>query len=122
MSVKVAIENLFFVFFAAHEFATVESRNIYVLDIVMPGTNGIKLGQKLREAGYNGKIIYLTSSEEYPLDAFKVKALNYIIKPITEKVFYEAMVFGDVYKLFRGKKACCELRVTWSEFLFNREG
>ena len=65
--------------------------DIYVLDVVMPSTNGIQLGKKLREAGYNGKIIYLTSSEEYSLDAFKVKALNYIIKPITKEAFYEAV-------------------------------
>ena len=38
--------------------------DIYVLDVVMPGMNGIKLGKKLRDAGHNGKIIYLTSSEE----------------------------------------------------------
>ena len=65
--------------------------DIYVLDVVMPGMNGIELGKKLRNAGYNGKIIYLTSSEEYSLDAFKVKALNYIIKPITKEAFYEAV-------------------------------
>ncbi|MBQ8449228.1 MAG: response regulator transcription factor [Clostridia bacterium] len=65
--------------------------DIYVLDIVMPGMNGIQLGKKLRDAGYNGKIIYLTSSEEYSLDAFRVKALNYIIKPITKEAFYEAL-------------------------------
>lgn len=65
--------------------------DIYVLDIVMPNTNGIQLGKKLRDAGYNGKIIYLTSSEEYSLDAFRVKALNYIIKPITKDSFYEAV-------------------------------
>ena len=65
--------------------------DIYVLDVVMPVMNGIKLGKKLRDSGHNGKIIYLTSSEEYSLDAFKVKALNYIIKPITKEAFYEAI-------------------------------
>ena len=65
--------------------------DIYVLDVVMPGMNGILLGRKLRDAGYNGKIIYLTSSEEYSLDAFRVRALNYITKPITKEAFYEAV-------------------------------
>lgn len=65
--------------------------DIYILDIVMPDMNGIQLGMQLRDMGYDGKIIYLTSSEEYALDSFKVRALNYIIKPITEKDFYAAV-------------------------------
>ena len=55
---------------------------IYVLDVIMSGMNGIELGLKLREDGYDGRILYLTSSPEYSLDAFRVKAFDYIIKPI----------------------------------------
>ncbi len=61
--------------------------DIYVLDIVMPGMSGIRLGEKLREEDYDGKIIYLTSSEEYGLDAFRVKAFDYLLKPITPEIF-----------------------------------
>ena len=65
--------------------------DIYILDVVMPGMNGISLGVKLREAGYDGKIIYLTSSSEYSLDAFRVRALDYLIKPIEDGSFFKAM-------------------------------
>lgn len=65
--------------------------DIYVLDVVMPGMNGISLGLALRDAGYDGKIIYLTTSEEYSLDAFRVKAFDYIIKPITDAAFRRAI-------------------------------
>lgn len=65
--------------------------DIYILDVVMPSLNGIELGVRLREAGYDGKIIYLTSSEEYSLDAFRVKAFDYLIKPITREAFTKAM-------------------------------
>lgn len=65
--------------------------DIYVLDVVMPGMNGIRLGEQLREAGYDGKIIYLTSSEEYALDSFRVKAFHYLIKPIERESFFKAM-------------------------------
>ena len=77
--------------------------DIYILDIVMPDMNGIQLGMKLRDMGYDGKIIYLTSSEEYALDSFKVRALNYIIKPITEKDFY-ATVDEAVELLYEKKE------------------
>lgn len=66
--------------------------DIYILDIVMQGDmNGIQLGQKLRELNYNGKILYLTSSEEYAIDSFKVKAFNYITKPIEKEPFFASL-------------------------------
>jgi len=65
--------------------------DIYILDIVMPHMNGIQLGTKLRDNGYDGKIVYLTSSEEYALDSFRVRAFDYIIKPIQAEIFNKVM-------------------------------
>ena len=67
------------------------SYDIYILDIVMPGMNGIQLGQVLRNTGVESKIIYLTSSKEYALDSFRVRAFDYILKPIEKSVFYNVM-------------------------------
>lgn len=67
------------------------SYDIYILDIVMPSMNGIQLGQALRNEGVDGKIIYLTSSEEYALDSFRVRAFDYILKPIEKASFYKVM-------------------------------
>lgn len=76
--------------------------DIYILDIVMPGINGIQLGIRLRNYGYDGKIIYLTSSEEYALDSFKVKAFDYLIKPICKEVFFDTV--DEVIKAISVKK------------------
>ena len=66
--------------------------DLYVLDIVMQNDiTGIELGIKLRQAGYDGKIVYLTSSAEYAIDSFKVKAFNYIMKPIEKESFFAAL-------------------------------
>lgn len=65
--------------------------DVYLLDIVMPDINGIELGFQLRKSGYDGKIIYLTSSEEFAIDSFKVKAFNYILKPIEIKSLFSAL-------------------------------
>lgn len=67
------------------------SYDIYILDIVMPGLNGIRLGQALRDEGVESKIIYLTSSEEYALESFRVRAFDYILKPIEKQAFYTVM-------------------------------
>ena len=63
----------------------VDGFDIYVLDIIMPGLSGIQLGAKLRSYGFDGKILYLTSSDEYGVDAFKVQASNYIMKPVKKE-------------------------------------
>ncbi len=65
--------------------------DIYILDVMMPDMNGIELGLTLRNAGFDGKILYLTFSEDYAIDAFKAKAFNYIVKPVKKNTFFSAM-------------------------------
>jgi len=56
--------------------------DIYILDIIMPMLSGIQLGVQLRRMDSSGKIIYLTSSQEYALDSYRAKAFDYILKPV----------------------------------------
>jgi len=65
--------------------------DIYLLDIVMPGTDGILLGKQLREMGSSSRILYLTSSAEYAIEAYAVNAYNYLLKPIKKEAFFDAM-------------------------------
>ena len=65
--------------------------DICILDIVMHTVSGIDLGVKLRDSGYNGVIIYLTASKDYALDSYKVKAFNYILKPIIPEDLYATL-------------------------------
>ena len=57
----------------------------------MPGMNGIELGRAIRYEDADCKIIYLTSSAEYELDSFRVRAFDYLLKPIEKKAFYAVM-------------------------------
>ncbi|MDB1934006.1 LytTR family DNA-binding domain-containing protein [Clostridium tertium] len=54
--------------------------NIIIIDIIMKNIDGIETTKILRRCGYNGIIIFLTSSKEFALDSFKVEPLNYILK------------------------------------------
>ncbi|MBQ7954295.1 MAG: response regulator transcription factor [Lachnospiraceae bacterium] len=58
------------------------SFDVYILDIMMPDTNGIDLGVKLRKKGDDGIIIYLTSSKEFAIDSYSAKASGYLLKPV----------------------------------------
>lgn len=65
--------------------------DIYLLDVMMPDTDGIKLGLSLREAGLDGKILYLSASDEHAYDAFRAKASNYILKPAKKETLFPAL-------------------------------
>jgi DNA-binding LytR/AlgR family response regulator len=56
------------------------SVDIILLDIKMPGKNGIEVASDLRKRGYQGAIIFITKSKEKWRGAFDVNALNYIVK------------------------------------------
>jgi len=65
--------------------------DIYILDVLMPQINGIELGKELRAQGYNGKIVYLTSSEEFAIESYRVKAYNYILKPVRKDDLFSCL-------------------------------
>lgn len=56
--------------------------SIYLLDVVMPGIDGIDLGKLIRNQDDNAVIIYLTSSPDYALSAYRVQAFQYLVKPV----------------------------------------
>lgn len=56
--------------------------DIILLDVVMPLLNGIDTARELREKDKNVKIVFLTSSAEFAVESYTVRASNYLLKPI----------------------------------------
>lgn len=52
------------------------------LDIIMPLLNGLDTARELRRGDASVPIIFLTSSPEFALESYEVKAFNYLLKPI----------------------------------------
>lgn len=65
--------------------------DITILDILMPGENGIEIARNIRASGTDTEIIFLTSSPKYAVDSYEVKAQNYLLKPITEEKFFASI-------------------------------
>ncbi|MDR0457157.1 MAG: LytTR family DNA-binding domain-containing protein [Treponema sp.] len=68
--------------------ASIRSGNIpdlCFLDILMPGIDGISLAARMREEGYGGPIVFLTASNDYAAQSYKVEAFSYLLKPPDEK-------------------------------------
>lgn len=65
--------------------------DIYLLDVIMPGQNGIELGLSIREADKGGHIIYLTTSSEFAVDSYQTKASDYLLKPVNKNRLFQSL-------------------------------
>lgn len=71
-----------------------KTADLYILDMLMPKRTGIDLGKRIRECGGDSIIIYLTSSDDFALDAYGVHAIRYLLKPIEAEKLFEALDYG----------------------------
>ncbi len=51
------------------------------LDIFMDQILGMDIARKLRNVGYTGNIVFLTSTAEFAVDSYEVEASGYLLKP-----------------------------------------
>jgi len=70
---------------AAIELVNKKKPDLVLLDIELPDMKGIELAEKLRLIKPDLYIVFITAYENYSLDAFRVYAYDYIIKPIDQR-------------------------------------
>nr|WP_294493462.1 LytTR family DNA-binding domain-containing protein [uncultured Anaerosporobacter sp.] len=76
--------------------------NIYCLDIIMPGFNGIDVAKDIRIFDKTAQILFFTSSPEFALESYSVNAINYVLKPISkEKLFF---TFDEILERINAEK------------------
>jgi DNA-binding NarL/FixJ family response regulator len=59
--------------------------DLVFVDISMPRENGLEFAIRLRENGWQNKLVFVTSHKEYALPAFDVYAYDYMVKPISRE-------------------------------------
>lgn len=62
--------------------------NLILLDIMMPGINGMEAAHEIRTFDAGVKIVFLTSSPEFAVESYSVKAYDYILKPVSKDKLY----------------------------------
>jgi DNA-binding LytR/AlgR family response regulator len=72
----------------------IEGVDILLLDICMPGVLGTEVAKEIRKRMDKTEIIFITSSDEFAVVAFALKAAHYLLKPFTQTQFDEAMNRG----------------------------
>ncbi|TDC39018.1 response regulator transcription factor [Actinomadura sp. KC345] len=61
------------------------------LDIRMPGLDGTVLGRVLAQFARAPRIVFVTAYEDHAVDAFEIKATDYILKPVRPERLNEAI-------------------------------
>lgn len=62
--------------------------SVFLLDIEMPGMNGVELARLIRQRNAQAQIVFITGYSEYMAIGYDVEALHYLVKPIeSEKLF-----------------------------------
>jgi two-component system, LytTR family, response regulator len=64
--------------------------NLLFLDIQMPGKNGFEVIEEIGLANMPSTV-FVTAHNEFAVEAFKVSALDYLVKPVERKRLHEAL-------------------------------
>jgi two-component system LytT family response regulator len=75
--------------------------DLILLDIQMPGMSGFEMVQKLQQ-DQMPLVIFVTAFDQYAIDAFKIHAVDYLLKPIDEDRLAEAIERARQHLLAKG--------------------
>jgi DNA-binding LytR/AlgR family response regulator len=68
-----------------------EKPDLVFLDVNMDDMDGIRLGEAIRARYPDTMLVYVTAFGQYALDAFRVRAFHYLLKPIEREAFNTLM-------------------------------
>ena len=65
--------------------------DVAFLDIDMPDMTGLELAGKIIDLGIDTEIVFVTAYDRYALEAFRVNAIDYILKPFSSDDIEQAV-------------------------------
>ncbi|BCZ44767.1 DNA-binding response regulator [Clostridium gelidum] len=68
-----------------------EAPEVVLIDINIPGKNGIELAEEIKSILPDTILIFLTAYDSYAIKAFELKIYDYILKPYDEKRIAESL-------------------------------
>lgn len=89
----------------ALEVARRENPDVVLLDIRMPGMDGIETAHHLNQGDTPPAVVFTTAYDEYAIEAFEANAIGYVLKPVRRERLEQALtqaarltreVLGDI--------------------------
>lgn len=68
--------------------------DIAVLEIMLPETDGLTLAEKLRQTSPDIAVIFLTASDRFALESFRVHPTAYLLKPLEEEALGREIAYA----------------------------
>ena len=65
--------------------------DVVLLDIRMPGMDGIETARHLNAADNAPAVVFTTAYDEYAIDAFEANAIGYVLKPVRSERLEQAL-------------------------------
>lgn len=56
--------------------------DLVIMDIDMPGLNGVDAARRMRKEGSNVVLMFVTNMPQYALCGYEVEAVDYVLKPV----------------------------------------
>jgi DNA-binding LytR/AlgR family response regulator len=81
---------------------------LLLLDIVLGDMNGISLAEKIRAVNSRVGIVFISSSKEFALDGYSVRAFAYLLKPLSSHQLSDVL---DSFLLQYKKTAVASVQV-----------
>lgn len=94
------------VFDSGIELLNVLEKNNYdllILDILMPGFDGLRTSKEIRSINETIPIIFITSSTEYAVESYRVHAFDYLMKPLNTALLYQDL--DQIYRQLKQKES-----------------
>ena len=66
-------------------YAEDKSFDLLLLDVEMPGTDGVTLAKTVRQENEAVQIVFITGYSDYISEGYEVAALHYLMKPVKEE-------------------------------------
>ena len=84
--------------------------DMILLDVVMPEFSGMDTARQIRSFDSTVKIVFLTTSAEFAVESYTVKADNYLLKPLSPAALYRCL--EELYADIQYNARCLTIRST----------
>ena len=90
---------------AAVRMARALEPDLVLLDIAMPGLDGIEVARALSTLGQSPAVVFVTAYDQFAVAAFEVAAVDYLMKPVDPERLTRAFARARAYLAQRQERA-----------------